>query len=115
MAPKRNIETPGAASVQAGSTQPAPHDWEPDDSDTPQVAALKAQLKAAHDQLDSSAKLPAVVFEPVTPKGAEAIAASAYYDEGITSKQLMAMIDAGEAKEPMTAVLCKDGYYAPRR
>lgn len=111
---KRNVETPGAAAVATGSTQPPHADWEPDDADTPQVAALKAQLKAAHEQLEGS-KLPQVVFEPVTPKGAEAIAASPYYSEGITSRELMRRIDAGECREPTVSVLCVDGYYTPRR
>lgn len=115
MATKPKVETPGAAAVAAGSSQPMPNAWDPSDDDTPQVAELKAQLKAQSEQLASATKLPAVVFEPTTPKGAEAIAASPYYAEGITSKQLMAKIDAGEAREPMTSVLCADGYYAPRR
>jgi hypothetical protein len=114
MATKRPVETPGAAAVEAGVIPGVPADWEPSDDDTPQVAALKAQLKAQAEQLAGATKLPQVVYEPTTPKGAEAIAASPYYAKGITSKELMRQIDAGEVREPLSSVLCADGYYAPR-
>ncbi len=113
MATKRTVETPGAAQVAAGNLPPVPSEFDPHDDDTPQVAALKAQLRAAHEQLNAT-KLPQAVFEPVTPKGAEAIEASPYHSQGITSTELIRRIDAGEAKEPTVSVLCADGYYTPR-
>lgn len=110
----KSPRVPGADAAAAGAIAPIPADWAPDDSDTPQVAALKAKLKEAEDKLATDPKLPQVVFEPTTPKGAEAIAASPYYSAGITSKELMRRIDAGEVHEPITSVLCADGYYTPR-
>lgn len=77
-----------------------------------ELAALReenARLKAAQG-LDPAAA--AVVYTPVTPKGREALAASAY--ASMTSIELMAKIDAGEVREPTSSVLCADGWYAPR-
>ena len=85
-------------------------------TDSPEVAALKAKLAEAEAKLeaaDSAAKLPQVVYEPVTPKGAEAMANNAN-TVGMTSKQLLAKIKAGELTMPTSAVLCADGYFCPR-
>lgn len=78
-----------------------------DDKDA-RIAELEAKLAAQ----EAESKLPKVVYEPVTPHGAAALAASDY--AGMTVAELMAMIDAGRAKEPMTSVLCADGWYARR-
>lgn len=72
------------------------------------IAKLQAQLAAK----EKAEALPQVVFEPKTPNGMRALEASQFAH--LTVAQLMAKIDAGEVKEPITSVLCADGYYARR-
>lgn len=120
------VQTPGA-NAPAQSAQPVGIDIEPDSSDDPeeigqtddqaaasadkdaQIAALQAQLA----EMQAQAKLPQVVYEPITPHGAQALAQSQF--AGMTVAQLMAGIDAGKYREPpVTSVLCSDGWYARR-
>ena len=89
---RHQIQTPGAEGVA------------PEVDKDAEIAALKAQLAAS--------KLPQVVYEPVTPNGKRALEASAFAH--LTVAQLMAEIDAGNVKEPITSMLCADGYYARR-
>jgi len=69
------------------------------------IAELEAKLAEAQ-------RLPQVVYEPTTPHGAAALAASD--TAGMTVKQVMAAIDAGQLREPLSSYLCADGYYARR-
>lgn len=96
------VETPGAAAADT-----AAHDG-PTLTVEEQLAAAQAELAA----LKAKAALPQVVYEPKTPHGAAALSASAY--ASMTVAELMAKIDAGEVKEPITSALCADGYYARR-
>ena len=83
--------------------------------DSPEVAALKAQLAEANAKIEAAAeaaKLPQVVYEPVTPKGKEAIANNPD-TVGMTSKALMQKIKDGEVARPSNAVLCSDGWVCP--
>lgn len=70
-----------------------------------EIAALKAELAEAK-------RLPQVVYEPKTPHGLAALASSD--TAGMTVKQVMAAIDAGQLREPLNSYLCADGYYARR-
>jgi hypothetical protein len=72
-----------------------------------EIAHLRAQVAAG------GAPSAAVVYEPTTPKGREAIATSKH--RHLTARELTAMVDRGECAEPETMVLCKDGYYVPRK
>lgn len=100
----RKIHTPGQPDVDESFEHPA----------TPldPVAELAA-LRAENAAMKAKAELPQTIFEPVTPKGKVALVASAFAH--LTVAQLMEQIDAGEAKEPFTSVLCADGYYTARR
>lgn len=109
----REILTPGAvndadepAAVTITKRRPAA------DDPAAKIAELQAEVAMlkAKQGLDPAAA--AVVYTPVTPKGKEHIAASAY--ASMTSVEVMAKIDAGEAREPSNAVLCSDGWYTPR-
>lgn len=104
----RVIHTPGAAHA----ADVPDDDLENEHED---VVAKLARLEAENAALRASTVKPVVlgVFEPVTPNGAKNLAASAYAE--MTTAELMAKIDAGEVKEPITSALCKDGYYAARR
>lgn len=53
------------------------------------------------------------IVAPEAPHGAAAYEASKH--KHLTSTELVAEIDAGRVKEPLTGVLCADGWYAPRR
>jgi hypothetical protein len=99
----RVIHTPGQPDVVADG---APQDPSED------VAAELAALRAENAALKAKAELPQTVFEPETPHGKIARAASEFAH--LTVAELMAKIDAGEAKEPFTSVLCADGYYTAR-
>ena len=81
-----------------------------------QMRALLASLQAENAALKAGAAaasaLPSFVFEPETPHGIEAKANSKHLH--LTTAEFAAMIDRGEAKEPMSHVLCKDGYYVRR-
>jgi hypothetical protein len=90
----QTVQTPGAEGENV-----------PEQDKDALIAELQAQIAAQ--------KLPQVVYEPTTPKGKQALEASQFAH--FTVAQLMAAIDAGEAKEPITSVLCSDGYYARRR
>lgn len=72
------------------------------------IAELEAKLAAAQ----AAPKLPQVVFEPKTPHGKAALAASDTAE--FTVAQVMAKIDAGELREPLNNCLCSDGYYVRR-
>jgi hypothetical protein len=75
-----------------------------------QQAAIEANARAT--EAASKAALPQVVFEPATPHGSKALAAS---ETGhMTMAEVMAAIDAGQLDEPTNAYLCSDGYYARR-
>lgn len=108
----QSVEVPGEPSARTGEDvdASASQDAAPDD-----VAALRAQLatkEAENAELKAKAALPQVVYEPVTPHGAAAMAASAVSE--MTVAQVMAEIDAGRLKEPITSYLCSNGYYARR-
>jgi len=104
------------ASTGADTFIPGDDEGGADSSAAVQIAALQAQLAAANAQLAAkeaaAAKTPQVVFEPVTPHGAQALDASQF--KHLTVAQLVAKIDVGEVKEPFVSVLCADGYYARR-
>jgi hypothetical protein len=68
-----------------------------------EIAALKAQLADAK-------RLPQVVFEPKTPHGVAALAASD--TANMTVAQVMQAIAEGSMRKPMTHYLCADGYYS---
>jgi hypothetical protein len=68
-----------------------------------EIAALKAQLAEAKKQS---------VFEPKTPHGVAALAASD--TANMTVAQVMEAIDAGQMSEPQAHYLCRDGYYSTR-
>lgn len=102
----RTVQMPGAeataeATAEAGDSQAV----DPRDAE---LASLRAQLAAKEE----AAKLPQVVYEPLTPKGKFALEASAFAHLSVA--ELIAEIDAGRCKEPITSVLCRDGYYARR-
>lgn len=83
----------------------------PDDDE---LTRLRAELAAANAKLAAVPQvIDSAVYVPVTPKGALAMAASQFAH--LTVAELMAKIDAGEAKEPFTSVLCRDGHYVTRR
>lgn len=98
----RTIHTPGQPSADAVE-HAAPMD----------PAAELAALRAENARLKAKPELSQTVFVPETPHGKVAMAASAAAH--LTVAELMAKIDAGEAKEPFTSVLCADGYYAARK
>lgn len=102
----RKIEVPGAA--QPGETEA------PDTATLDPAAELEA-LRAENARLRAAAQpaTPSVVYTPETPHGKQAKAASPFAH--LTVAELMAKIDAGEAKEPTTNVLCRDGYYTARQ
>jgi hypothetical protein len=116
------VHTPGAptSDVDDGKTNAPEHEAHvvtgkgvtgkhlPDDRDA-EIAKLKADLRKAEEAAVPKA---GVVYEPVTPNGKLAREASQFGH--LTSKELMAEIDAGNVREPLTSVLCADGYYAPR-
>lgn len=77
-----------------------------------ELEAALAAAQAENAELKAAQTLPQNVFEPKTPHGKLLMAASDF--KGITVAELTAAIDAGEAKEPFTHVLCKDGYYCRR-
>ena len=102
----RKIEVPGAAT--------------PGEPEAPETATLDpadelAALRAENARLRAAAApaTPSVVYTPETPHGKQAKAASKFAH--LTCAELMAKIDAGDADEPTTNVLCSDGYYATRR
>jgi hypothetical protein len=74
------------------------------------LAASEAALAAA--KAAGSSKMPTTIYEPVTPHGAIARADSAVAH--LTVAQVMAEIDAGRLREPVTGMLCADGYYCRR-
>jgi hypothetical protein len=86
------------------------------------IAELEARLAAAQQatseanaraaEAASKAALPQVVYEPTTPKGAQALAAS--NTANMTTAQVMLAIDEGKLAEPVCSYLCSDGYYARR-
>lgn len=96
------VETPGAAAPDT-----AAHDG-PTLTVEENLAAAEAELAA----LKAKAALPQVVYEPTTPHGAIRLQESEY--ASMTVAELMARIDAGQVKEPITSALCSDGYYARR-
>jgi hypothetical protein len=97
------VLTPGAPHAPSRAPDAAPLSAEAE------LAALKAENAA----LKQAASLPQVVYEPQTPKGKEARAASLFGH--LTVAQLMAAIDAKDVDEPMNSVLCIDGYYVRRK
>ena len=112
----RKIHTPGAAADELHADQlgqdAAPQTIEELQALLAQrdgeIAALQASKSAA-----AKANLPVGVYEPVTPKGKQALAASAFAH--LTVDQLIEKIDAGEVQEPrVTSFLCADGYYCRR-
>jgi hypothetical protein len=107
----RTVLMPGAPAAQPVEAMAPGVDI--DDTLTPeeQLAALRAENARLQAQLATPAK-PSVLFEPVTKHGAQALAASAFAH--LTVEALMAKIDAGEAREPTTSVLCANGWYATR-
>ena len=120
----QRVQTPGAPTPDTAAQDDADTSVleegtaaAPGDSDD--VAQLKAQLAAAQAEnagLKAAAevsKLPQLVYEPETPHGKLARDASEF--KHLTVAQLMAEIDAGNAREPMNSVLCADGYYCRRR
>lgn len=107
MARSAPVQVPGAegaASAQSTNTG----DGAAVDPRDAEIARLRAELAAK----GAGDKLPQVVYEPDTPKGKLAKEASAF--SHLTVEALMAEIDAGNVKEPITSVLCANGWYAAR-
>lgn len=80
----------------------------PDDKDA-EIALLRQRLAKAEEAAKPKA---GVIYEPETPNGKKAKAASQFAH--LTVAELMAEIDTGNVAEPITSVLCADGYYATR-
>lgn len=76
------------------------------------LAALEAENARLRAAAESKPELPQVLYEPVTPHGAEKLAASP--TAHLTVAQVMASIDEGRMKEPTTNLLCRDGWYCSR-
>jgi hypothetical protein len=101
MARSAPVQVPGAESAEPA--QPTSNPADPKD-------ALIAELQAKLANQEAAGKLPQVVYEPVTPKGREAMAASAV--SGMKVAAVRAAIQAGDLDPPVTSYLCSDGYYA---
>ncbi len=83
-------------------------DEAPVDPRDAEIASLRAQLA-----LRPATNSPATAgYEYESEKGKQAREASAFAH--LTVAELVAAIDRGEALEPATGVLCKDGYYCRR-
>jgi hypothetical protein len=91
--------------VSAGANAAA----ETPDQELARLRAENAALQAAAAERD---KLPQAVYEPVTPHGQAAMDSSA--TAGMSVAEVMAAVDAGKLREPVTSYLCRDGYYARR-
>lgn len=100
----RAVQVPGAEDAALHFVGDEP-ELDPRDAE---IASLKRELALRPSVAQPS--LVATEFE--TPHGKLAREMSPYGH--LTVEQLMASIDAGEAREPMTSVLCKDGWYARR-
>lgn len=74
------------------------------------LRAENEALKLAKDEAASVAKLPQVVYEPVTAHGKAAMDASPTKE--FTVEQVRKMIREGVLQMPTTSYLCKNGYYA---
>lgn len=116
MARDRTISMPGAVAGDEAATAAA-------SAAAPEaltVEQLQALLAAKDAQIATQAAAlaaaqsaqPAGLIVPVTPHGQAALAASGFAH--LRVHELMAKIDAGEVKEPITGILCADGWYAGR-
>lgn len=106
----RPTEVPGATTPQ----EQAPEDHVRG-TDSPEVLRLRAENEALLKRLaerPAVPDLPQVVYTPETPHGKAAREASACAH--LTTKQVMDLIDTGEMREPLSSVLCLDGYYVRR-
>lgn len=75
-----------------------------------QLAALQAQLAEANAQRVQPKPDEGVVYEPKTPHGAQALAASEF--RSMTTTEVHAKVIAGEISlGGKPSVLCADGYY----
>ena len=97
----KDVQMPGATSDTAFD-QTA--EDKPAESPADEIARLKAELAAA--QAVPASK---ILFEPVTPHGAEKMAASQFLH--LTSAQMDAKVRSGELTMTEPHVLCADGYY----
>lgn len=100
-----------------GDEPPAPGVADGDDPAKDQVATLQLQLAALQAQLAELTTQRAqpksdegVVYEPKTPHGAQALAASEF--RSMTTTEVHAKVIAGEISlGGKPSVLCADGYY----
>ena len=96
----KDVQMPGATSDTAVGPVAYTHSESPED----EIARLKAELAAAKAVPASK-----ILFEPVTPHGAEKMAASQFLH--LTSAQMDAKVRSGELTMTEPHVLCADGYY----
>lgn len=111
MTSRKPTEVPGAS---------IPTDAAPEDhvrgTDSAEVIRLRAALDAANAKLAERPAVPdapQVVYEPKTTHG-EAARAANKDTAHLTTTEVMSLIDASEMKEPLSQVLCRDGWYVRR-
>lgn len=99
-------KAPVAATTKAKAKAPVAA---PADSD---LARRVAELEAQNAELLKAQAKPETVIELDTPHNKVKWAESKFKEH--TTQEVMDLIDAGEMREPNSAVLCKDGWYSPR-
>lgn len=100
-------QVPGAESAAAAqpNTPPNVASMTEDEKD-----ALIAKLQAENEVQAKQLALPQVVYEPKTPKGEAAIAASSVAHMSVDA--VRTAIQAGDLDPPTTSYLCANGWYA---